>query len=460
MNARPRPARSLPRAPSQLGGGAGLLLLALLLLLAPTAIAAEPVAAPPQTAPDSPGLDLWTPQTLLTAAPTGDGNLTLHLANRGADPVQGHLQATPEDAGWSATPTDIPFTLAPGENATFRVHVATTHGPGNGTRLQVLAWRMDASPANGTSPSAPAPAASLAVPVTTGTGAPQPTPPPVTRPDTNETAPDPAPNGNDTLNETPPSNGSATLGDTPSEPGPAPANATTQAKATKTNTTANTTPDHPQEEGAAPTLAAPDPGPGAFLAAHPVAVIAVTASAAAGTASLALLLRRETWRYALLAPLMGLFTRLAKPQVLEHDLRERIHQLIQEAPGITLADLARRTGAPNGMLYHHLHTLERHRYVTSRREAASRRFYPTGARLPVTVTDPLTPMERRILDLLATGPATQPDLAHRLGVSRQAINRHVKALERKGFVTAEERAGVRVLAAAPRGAAIADAAAE
>lgn len=158
---------------------------------------------------------------------------------------------------------------------------------------------------------------------------------------------------------------------------------------------------------------------------------------AAAALAVAPLWRREWWRYLAIAPLLPLYTRLQKREVLDHKTRERIHQLIVGQPGIHYSALKDATGLNAGALVHHLRTLERHGLVASRKEGILRRFYPVGARLPPAPAVPLTPTQERILALLDERPLTQREMAQALGITQQGVSYHVKTLERKGKLMLE-----------------------
>lgn len=151
--------------------------------------------------------------------------------------------------------------------------------------------------------------------------------------------------------------------------------------------------------------------------------------------------RREWWRYGAMLPLLPLYTRLQKREVLDHKTRERIHQMIVEQPGIHYSALKEATGLNAGALVHHLRTLERHGLVASRREGVLRRFFPVGARLPPPPEVVLTPTQGRILELLDAQPMTQRELADRLGITQQGVSYHLKTLERKGQLLLERDGG-------------------
>ena len=160
---------------------------------------------------------------------------------------------------------------------------------------------------------------------------------------------------------------------------------------------------------------------------------AATVAFAGGGAWLAL--RRLEWlRYALLGGLLPLYSRLAPSRLLEQEKRDLLHRLVKDEPGIHFSALKERTGLPNGVLVHHLRTLERHRLITSRRDGPLRRFAATPAAFPAPTPRPVTPMQARVLELLAGGSMTQRQIADALGLTQQGANRHVKALERRGLL--------------------------
>lgn len=165
----------------------------------------------------------------------------------------------------------------------------------------------------------------------------------------------------------------------------------------------------------------------------------------AGALVLARLLRRDAWRYAALAAVAPLYTRLSRGGVLEHEAREELHRLITAHPGIHYSGLKERTGTNAGALVHHLRTLERHGLVVSRREGPLRRFYAVGAApIPAPPAIPTTPVQDRVLALLDEAPLTQKELAERLGLTQQGVSYHVKTLERKGLLVVRDGRARRV----------------
>ena len=91
-------------------------------------------------------------------------------------------------------------------------------------------------------------------------------------------------------------------------------------------------------------------------------------------------------------------------------------------------------GLSNGVISHHIHTLERERYLRSIRDGRYRRFFITGTRI-----DTVNSIESSILGQIETRPfINQSQIARNLGVSRQALNYHIRKLVKKGAIITEK----------------------
>lgn len=129
-----------------------------------------------------------------------------------------------------------------------------------------------------------------------------------------------------------------------------------------------------------------------------------------------------------------LYSRISRDEVLENDTRGSIYTLIMSNPGTDLLSIKNSLGLSNGVLAHHIHTLERERYIRSVRDGRYRRFFISGTRVEIGET-----VESRILDVVATrSSANQSQIARELGVSRQALNYHIQKLVRRGIIVTEK----------------------
>ncbi len=169
---------------------------------------------------------------------------------------------------------------------------------------------------------------------------------------------------------------------------------------------------------------------------------AAAASAAGGTAAAmgAAAWYTKAWRYARYLPFLApLYTRLSREDLLDHPMRQEIHALIQEKPGIHMSELGRELEASWGTLLHHLDKLEKARLILSEDTSGKRCFFLPG-QVSREHKDILPALEnetaRAIAEHFADNPgATQKDAADALDLSAALVSWHVKRLEKAGVLT-------------------------
>lgn len=198
-------------------------------------------------------------------------------------------------------------------------------------------------------------------------------------------------------------------------------------------------PGAPRDETSAALIeapATPDGGlPGVSTTALVVVGLAAVGSAAAVVANRPL-------REKLLWGAAGLYTRLARPDVLGHEDREKLYRLVESQPGIHFHALQRDLAWNTGTLTYHLRVLEKHGFMVSRRDGLYRRFYLSGAapRKEVFENQGPTGLRADVVEAIRNQPGiSQSDLALGLGANKQTVNYHVKALERAGTIRVEKR---------------------
>lgn len=129
-----------------------------------------------------------------------------------------------------------------------------------------------------------------------------------------------------------------------------------------------------------------------------------------------------------------LYSRISRDEVLENDTRGSIYSLIANNPGMDLLTIKTTLGLSNGVIAHHIHTLERERYLRSVRDGRYRRFFVTGSKVEM-----VNSIESHILTEIETKPyINQSQIARNLGLSRQALNYHIKKLVKKGTIVTEK----------------------
>ena len=130
--------------------------------------------------------------------------------------------------------------------------------------------------------------------------------------------------------------------------------------------------------------------------------------------------------------LSPLYTRINRDKVLDNTLRQGIFHYIRTNPGSSFSDIRRGLSLNNGVLAHHLSTLEREHYIKSRKEGIYRRFYLRRENLPGLY---LNSSQKSILRYLLRNPgASQSEIATALGLSRQTVNYHILSMEKMGAV--------------------------
>jgi len=139
---------------------------------------------------------------------------------------------------------------------------------------------------------------------------------------------------------------------------------------------------------------------------------------------------------------IGLYTRLARPDVLGHPERDRLYRIVETQPGVHFHALQRELLWNTGTLTYHLRVLERHGFIVDRRDGNFRRFYIQGAapRKELFNTDAPHGLRADVLEAIRSRHGiSQSDLSLALGANKQTVNYHVKALERAGIIRVEKR---------------------
>jgi predicted transcriptional regulator len=134
-----------------------------------------------------------------------------------------------------------------------------------------------------------------------------------------------------------------------------------------------------------------------------------------------------------------LFTRFHRDDVLRHERRAQLFELIRSDPGITFGELRERLGLVSGVAQHHLRLLEQHELVARVREGRTTRYVPRGQRWNPSAR--LDGTRARIVDELRREPGlTACEISRRLGQRVQSTWEHLRRLQ-SIQVVASERLG-------------------
>ena len=143
----------------------------------------------------------------------------------------------------------------------------------------------------------------------------------------------------------------------------------------------------------------------------------------------------ENAKYGLLLLIVPLYSKIRREKVLDHFIRGQIFGYIMANPGEHYNSIKQALDITNGSLAHHLKTLERERFIKSKRFGLYRRFYPWAMRVPEDGYFQINEIQKNILDLCRHQPGvSQKELAASLLLTPPTINYHIAILAEHGYV--------------------------
>lgn len=144
-------------------------------------------------------------------------------------------------------------------------------------------------------------------------------------------------------------------------------------------------------------------------------------------------------------PIVRLFSRIKREDVLEHPLRSQIAALVQAEPGIHFTDLQQRLGKGSGVARHHVKVLTSAGVIRERRTGRYVCYYPPE--MPDRGLQEIggllrSDVARGLLNELARAPG-QPvaALARRLHVRPSTVRYHLRRFEEAGLARVRAEAG-------------------
>ncbi|HLE47000.1 MAG TPA: ArsR family transcriptional regulator [Candidatus Thermoplasmatota archaeon] len=144
-----------------------------------------------------------------------------------------------------------------------------------------------------------------------------------------------------------------------------------------------------------------------------------------------------------------LYTRIAKSDLLENNIRQQIFDLISQNPGVNVSEIARRLDIAWGTATHHLHKLRHERLVSIRIASNQKCYFPNGGTYTQKEMDVMSavkhPTARQIADFLVRmGPQCHGDIAQLLDLTPALVSFHADKLVHAGVV-ARHRDGRRTI---------------
>jgi predicted transcriptional regulator len=147
----------------------------------------------------------------------------------------------------------------------------------------------------------------------------------------------------------------------------------------------------------------------------------------------------EPGKYAGMAIVAPLFTRLKKRQVLDNFTRGRIEGYIMANPGAHMNAIRDAFELSNGVTAYHLRVLEREGFVSSMTDGMKRRFYPGDKLEAHNKKQELSVTQNLLVSIMEKNPGvTQTELAKMAGTSPQVVNYHIRKLWRMDLITMDK----------------------
>ena len=138
----------------------------------------------------------------------------------------------------------------------------------------------------------------------------------------------------------------------------------------------------------------------------------------------------------------ALYHRLRGAAVIEHGARAKIAELLRAEPGLTPAEIARRTSVDPSTALYHLRRMVKEGVILCEGERRASRYFAPGSVAPADRARVVVAREAApVLDAIRAQPGVSKSrLALRLAIARTTLAWHLRRLERAGIVRCE-RAG-------------------
>lgn len=136
----------------------------------------------------------------------------------------------------------------------------------------------------------------------------------------------------------------------------------------------------------------------------------------------------------------GLYARIQGRELLDHEAREEILELLKREPGLCFQEIQERVGLAPGTTKWHLDKLASSDFVASDEDGRHTRFFPTGIEPDTRSAVVAMRDESRLalVRMIERNPGlSQSDLSDATGLAQSTVSHHVKRLVEDGLVTKE-----------------------
>lgn len=155
------------------------------------------------------------------------------------------------------------------------------------------------------------------------------------------------------------------------------------------------------------------------------------------------------WRRLIpLSPLAPMYSRISRGEVLDHDTRQAIYDLLKDKPGLSLQEMTEQLELSRSTARHHIDVLEDNEMVAHSTRGRCRIHYPVGRRDEAIRRHVLANENRaRITRAVREDGRTLTELAEELDENASAVHFHLQKLLEAGVVERRENGSVTYRAA-------------
>lgn len=153
----------------------------------------------------------------------------------------------------------------------------------------------------------------------------------------------------------------------------------------------------------------------------------------------ALIAGNENMKFLFLLLFIPLYTKIKRENILDHFVRGKIYGYVLANPGEHYNAIREALGLTNGSLAYHLRTLERERFIKSKRFGIYRRFYPMNMRIPEDGFR-VNEIQKTILGTIEHNPGiSQKEIASFVNLTPPTINYHIGILSDAGLINVRRK---------------------
>lgn len=125
--------------------------------------------------------------------------------------------------------------------------------------------------------------------------------------------------------------------------------------------------------------------------------------------------------------IIGIYSKIRKDRLLDHETRQKIFNFIKENPGTYYSQIRKELSLAHGVVTHHLNMMETQELVFSKQDRQFRRFYVGGLYKDAPM---VTGVQKKVLDEIRRYPGlSQKQISEHLDLYPMLVSYHVGQLE-------------------------------